>query len=649
MKKILFIFACLLSTSVLAALQNAPILPVDVYADLPKFSMARLSPSGQRILFRAVDGDKDIMMIKELSTGKLVGGVVLGEVNPSGAFFIDEDRVILQAYKYKKLHGYRGRHNVSTAYVYDVNTNNIVQLLVPGLGIYHGQTGLGHIVGISEDKTEVYMPAYTGIKTLDNPPYSLVKVKLDTKRSREPRIVKRGRNEIDDYFVDSQGEIIAIEAFNNRDDLHTIDSYISGEKVEIFSQNTAIKRVSFVGLTPDKQSLVMIKGDEHGGDSYYTMSLHDGKVTGPIFVRPGKEIDYVLSDINRVVYGVRYSGFKPSYEFFNKQVDNVLNALQKQMPNNVFYIQDHSADWQSILLLVEGEGSPQDYYLYNKETGFQFLASARKGVDPAYVNPVLETSITARDGLAIPTLITSPVGVTLGDKPLPTVVMPHGGPESYDKYGFDYMAQFLANRGYLVIQPQFRGSRGFGADHTTKGYGQWGQAMQTDLDDALAAMVEKSYADKDRTCMLGWSYGGYASLTAAVSTPQMYKCIIAINGVSDLEEMLSTERREHGSDHWIVSYWNKAMRDSVDDSKLLERYSPINHVHKVQAPVLVIAGEHDKVVPVKQSRNMVEELEDANKDVTYIELENEGHSIINNNTSRTITLTAIEKFLDKHL
>ncbi len=648
MKRPMFLLSVLLIISNSALGQPAPKLPIESYANLPRFSMADLSPSSERILFRMVEDDKDYLIIKNLADNKVIGGVNLGDINPSSAFFIDEDRVVLQVYQHKRLHGYRGRHNVSTAFIYHVKTNNVVQLLVPGKGIFLGQTGLGKIVGISADKQFAFMPAYTGEKHVDTPPYSLMRVPLDTQKSPRPRLWKRGNNHVTDYFVDEQGELLAVESYDNKADLHVVSSYISGEKVDIFTETTGLLTKNFVGLTPDKDALVMLRSDEHNGDSYYKMSLTDGSVSDPLFVKENKEIDRILMDSERVVYGVEYAGFKPSYAFFDKRIESLFDALQEKMPNNSFDILDHSADWEKILLRVEGESAPADYYLYTKE-GFQFLASARPNIDPAYVNPVVETSFVAADGLTIPTLITHPVGHELATKKLPTIVMPHGGPQSHDKNGFDWLAQFFANRGYLVIQPQFRGSSGFGNEFIAKGYGQWGRKMQSDLDDALHAFIAKQYVDENRVCMFGWSYGGYAALTASVTAPQLYKCIIAINGVSDLEDMLRSERMDHGSDHWVVNYWNLAMRNGDANDDILKQFSPINFVDKVQAPVLIIAGDIDKVVPVSQSRDMVDELKAAKKDVTYLELEGEGHSILNSNKSRLTTLTAIETFLAKHL
>lgn len=245
------------------------------------------------------------------------------------------------------------------------------------------------------------------------------------------------------------------------------------------------------------------------------------------------------------------------------------------------------------------------------------------------------------DGLKIPLLLTLP-STTL--KSLPAILMPHGGPESYDKVSFDWLAQYFSSRGFLVIQPQFRGSDGFGAEFILKGRGEWGRKMQHDLTDAVKALIKSEYVDANRICIVGASYGGYAALAGAAFTPKLYQCAISINGVADVDQMLKDEKSEYGSDHWVLSYWQESIINGTIAEKHLEEISPITHVNNIQIPILLIHGEYDEVVPFSQSENMYEELKDAGKQVKFVEL-NKGDHHLSNAINRMEALKAIDKFI----
>jgi dipeptidyl aminopeptidase/acylaminoacyl peptidase len=609
------------------------------YAKLPEQSMVVISPSATKLAYRQVTDDRDMMIVLDLTTGSIIRAISIKEVNPNNVYFIDDDRLIFVVSKNSRLFGFRGRHDVSVAYSFSLESGKIYQLMTAGHGIYRGQTSLGSVVGVSSDNKYAYMPAWQSESR-----YSLFKVNL-TKR-KKPKPVMRGSADTVDFFVGKNGQLLAKERYDNKTNIHKIEAWHDDHWVSIFKEETDIQRASFVGVTPDRTKLVMIRQDgDHGRWAYFTIALKDGEISEPIFSRKDRDIETVLTDINRVVYGVRYSGFKPSYEFFDKKLNARMRGISAALPDSALTINDYTPDWSSIILHKDGGRSSGQYIRYQKGK-LDLLVNARPNIKSDFVNQVQEFSYKARDGLTIPALLTLPKVESL--KNLPAIMMPHGGPEAYDKIGFDWLAQYFASQGYLVIQPQFRGSNGFGTDHLYKGRGEWGRKMQDDLTDAVNVLTEEGKIDADRVCIVGASYGGYAALAGAAFTPDVYKCVVSINGVADIPSMLKGDRRKYGKSHWVVSYWDKVISNGNLEEGHLENISPINSIKNISAPVLLIHGEHDMVVPFNQSEDMFDEMKDANKQVTFIELEKGNHYLSNAN-NRAKALEAIDKFVKQHL
>jgi dipeptidyl aminopeptidase/acylaminoacyl peptidase len=210
--------------------------------------------------------------------------------------------------------------------------------------------------------------------------------------------------------------------------------------------------------------------------------------------------------------------------------------------------------------------------------------------------------------------MTLPKGV---DKPIATILHPHGGPGAREMDGFDYWTSFFSNQGYAVFRPNFRGSSGYGYKFAQSQMKGWGLTMQDDLTDATHWLIDEKIADPKRICIVGASYGGYAAAMAAVKTPDLFKCAISFAGVSDLKKLVNNSRRYTNS---------KFVKNQIgSDSDDLEARSPYFQAAKIKTPLLLLHGEDDRVVDVEQSRRFAEELEDLAKPVTYIEYANGDH------------------------
>ncbi|MBU2085696.1 MAG: prolyl oligopeptidase family serine peptidase [Alphaproteobacteria bacterium] len=209
----------------------------------------------------------------------------------------------------------------------------------------------------------------------------------------------------------------------------------------------------------------------------------------------------------------------------------------------------HSRDWNRILVSLFNSYGVNKYAVLDRETGDLIgLMDDRDDIPLDAVAHVMTVAYPARGGFNIPAILTLPVGVSPADLTnLPMIVMPHGGPSAYDAVTFDWMAQYFANRGYLVLQPNFRGSDGYGRAFLQAGYGEWGAKMQDDVSDGVAAMIAEGLADPARACIVGTSFGGYSALAGGAFTPDLYKCVVAVAPVADLPKMISDVASIRGS------------------------------------------------------------------------------------------------------
>jgi dipeptidyl aminopeptidase/acylaminoacyl peptidase len=227
------------------------------------------------------------------------------------------------------------------------------------------------------------------------------------------------------------------------------------------------------------------------------------------------------------------------------------------------------------------------------------------------------------------------------------VVLPHGGPEGHDSVGFNWLAQAFAGHGYAVLQPNFRGSDGYGADFRNAGFGQWGRKMQTDVSDGLAALAHKGIVDQKRACVVGASYGGYVALAGVTIQQGIYRCSVSYGGVFDLEYLLDHEFPESSTDNSGGRYLLSFLGANSKGHANLRDISPVRLATRADAPVLLIHGTDDTVVPIGQSREMAAALKRANKPVEFVELKGEDHWL-SQNATRKAMLSAALRFVEQN-
>jgi dipeptidyl aminopeptidase/acylaminoacyl peptidase len=627
-----------------AAAQELP--PLEAYGALPYTSLVTLSPDGSQVASRIKSGGLDAIYVKTLADSSFVAGGDATGINPRRLWFANNENLVLVASKTHKDAFMRRAFNYSSVYALNLKDQEIRVLLRKAKDLYQYQSGLGGIVGRSPDGNTLYMPAY--YDTGANPIYSLFAVRLD--RPSERRMA-RGNRHTRDWFVDQDGRAMVRVDFDDDKNVHRIWRMGTGktENTLLYEEKVNRPRIIPVGISADGNSLVVLASSRKSdANLYFLMNLETGELSEQVLTRDDAEIARIITDINRVVYGVQYSGFFPSYYFFDKALHDRVESIRLRLPGVSASLQAWSDDFEKLVFRVSGGWSSGHYLLFDGDNPKPVsVGRQRPAIDSMHVARVYIDAYAARDGLTIPALITArPDVYENGNAPL--IVMPHGGPESHDTAGFDWLTQYFASRGYVLLQPQFRGSSGFGWSFSNAGLGEWGGKMQTDLDDGVQYLIDAGIADPDRVCMVGASYGGYAALAAGAFSPDIYKCIVSIAGVSDLRSMLKAERSSRGRNNWVVDYWSDQFGGGVKEKELLNAISPLHHAARFVAPVLLIHGKKDTVVPIRQSKRMYRALTDMRKQVEFVQLDGEDHWLSKANT-RLETLRVVAEFIDKHL
>ncbi len=638
--------ALLLTLSSLSLASELP--PLEAYARLPMMDMLELSPDGTRAASRVSYDGRDLVMVLDMESTEFITGMNAADVNPRWLRWISEDQLVLVVSDTVRTRAVRSRFNYSQAYSFDVATKDIRVLLKKAPDLYPYQGGLGRIIGREPSINTVYMPAYTGGGGRKKPIGGIYAVRLDKGRDK---LIAKGNEHTVDWFLDADNKPFLREDFDDKANIHRIWRVNEKGKNEslIYEEETELLSYGVVGLTPERDALVLLSNSRSaGGVVYYLMSIEDGSISGPILTREGADILYVITDVSRVVYGVEYAGFKPTYRFFDAELDARVASLQRGMSEVASRLVSWNDDFSRLVFEIEGGWSSGAYVMFEKGVAQPtVIGRFRESITGEHVAPIDIIEYPARDGLPIPALVTARADVReAGSAPL--IVMPHGGPESHDVYGFDWMAQYFASRGYVVLQPQFRGSTGFGYAHNVAGEGEWGGKMQSDLDDGVLNLVAQGLVDAERVCMVGASYGGYAALAAGAFSPDMYKCVAAFAPVTDLRRQLRRSKTSRGRDSWVIDYWERQFGAEASEKDILQALSPVSHAEAFNAPVLLIHGEQDTVVHIEQSKVMDKALRKAGKDVEFVKLKGEDHWLTQEET-RIETLKLLAAFIDEHL
>jgi len=393
------------------------------------------------------------------------------------------------------------------------------------------------------------------------------------------------------------------------------------------------------GLNPNE---LYIRADYEGRYAIFKVDVSKADLPRElIFHDPLYDVEgsLIYSKKTNDVVGVYHGEADNAKVFFDPVYDNFQKALNKALPDAYNNVSSFSADERKYILYTSSGQSPGAYYLGDRDINdLTFVLEQYPLLYQQKLSGKNKISYKARDSIEIEGYLTLPHSNVKNIKA--AIVLPHGGPMARNYAGFDWFTEFFASRGYTILEPNFRGSSGYGFKFEMEAVQKWGGAMQDDLADAALWMLKEYDIDKNKVCILGGSYGGYAALMAAVKQQDVFKCAASFAGVSDLELIVSKARRFTNNE--VVK------KQFGTDSDVLEENSPVNFAKDINIPVLLIHGDKDRVVDVRHSRDMYEELQNYKKEVEYIELENGNHHM-EIEAHRMKVLTSLETFLQKNI
>ncbi len=615
------------------------VIPLEAFARLPNLRDVELSPDGTHVAAVQVYEGEKVLAVYSLEGKK---PKVVSIVKPSemkdvvqeirNFYWVNDDRLLVKIEAPGTFESRRGRIGIIDTRMISFNRDGSDITVVPKADAVDGWRGnLGSIIDTLPDDPKRVLIAFK------NDAY-----KMDVYNGRVSQVVN-GTYRSGWYMTDLNSEVrIRYDGKKNENDsvaLHRNPGSINWNR--LFTKEQEEADFSSISFSEDPNILFVQKTNEDGWEEVYEYDIAKQKVGERIFVGKGVEFRGILYDFyNNKLLGISYAKHYPRHIFFDAVYANVAATIKTALPEMRNYIVNSDKMRNKFVISSSNTIDPTTYYIFDRTKNTLVpLGSAYPELEGKQLSSMKAISYPTRDGININAYLTLPPGT----QSHPTVILPHGGPTARDYWVFDDWAQFLASRGYAVLQPNYRGSSGLGEKFEKAGYGRWGLEMQDDLTDGTQYLIEQGIADPGRICIVGWSYGGYAALSGIIKEPSLYKCAVSGGGVSDIRDQI-----EFWGDHgWEVRDMPH-VGNYFSDGRKLKDNSPINNVDAIRVPVLLLHGEYDRRVPISQSKRMAKKLEKTGYLYKYIELEQGDHHL-SLEKNRMIFFRELETFLAQNL
>jgi dipeptidyl aminopeptidase/acylaminoacyl peptidase len=475
--------------------------------------------------------------------------------------------------------------------------------------------------------------------------------------------IERENRYVDDWLFDRDGTILARAVYEFRNETYRIEMKADGKWKPVLTRAIVKTDNTFapflVGISGDGKSIVVLDTEAHGKDlkgaqrhfHYYGLDA-GGQLSGPLERGDASQVRPVFSPRTGRLAGFASDGAEPKYDIADPELKAVYDKALAAAPGQTVEVLSVTDDERKALIHVTGGEDTGSYYRIDYDRGQSITIGEDFPQIPTNWIAVQELfTYRAKDGTPLDGILTLPPKPA--GKNLPLVVLPHDGPEGQDRFGFDWLAQALASRGYLVLQPNYRGSDGHGTDFVAAGYGEWSGKILTDIADGVSELAGQGLADPHRVCMVGIGYGGYAALKAAEG--QDIRCAAAIDAITDPGRYLDGRKGNAPApdpDAFASltpsPRWPRTFHADPSSLRSLERFlgdgAPRVSAAAIKVPVLLIHQEGDGLVPVSQSRDLREALRALGKPLDYVELKGGGHAP-DDEASRLQVLQSVIAFL----
>jgi dipeptidyl aminopeptidase/acylaminoacyl peptidase len=625
-----------LSLSVTSA-QQPPLIDREIFFGNPEYAGAQISPDGMYISFiRPLDDVRNVWVKGVSEPFEKARPLTAEKKRPIGQYFWSRDS--------KRILFVKDNDGDENFNVFSVDPAGAVAAgsRVPAPTNLTNATGVRTIIyGVPESEPDFI---YIGINERDKAWHDLYKVQIS---SGTKTLVRENKDRLTYWVFDNKDKPrLAVRSAPNGD---TEILRIDGDKFTPVYSCGVFETCELIRFHKDDKRVYM---ESNKGDRDLTQLVLFDPATGKEeFVEEdaNKRVDFgtaIFSERTDELIGTSYTDDKSRVIWKDKGFASDYNRLKKDLGDREIAFGSITADETKIIVSTYSDVDPGTVWVLDRRSkNLSTLYQVREKLDRNALSPVRAIRYKSSDGLEIPAYLTLPKGVA--EKNLPLVVVPHGGPWARDNWGFNGMAQFLANRGYAVLNPNFRGSTGYGKKFLDAGNGQWGDKMQDDITWGVKHLIDLGIADPKRVAIMGGSYGGYATLAGVTFTPDLYAAAVAIVAPSNLNTLLGS----------IPPYWeqirtlfHKRMGDpnTPEGRAQLERQSPLNHVAKIKTPLMVVQGANDPRVKKAESDQIVIALRERNYPVQYLLANDEGHGFqrpVNN----MAMFAAAEKFLAQHI
>lgn len=626
----------------LMGVNAASAAPLEAYGRLPAMSDVAISANGLNVVYVA-NADGVATIVVQALDGTVLQSVNLGARKVRSVSWADDDHAVVQLSTTAGIENIAYVHEWFQALSVNVKTGAAIQLptgseqsvLNVMMDTPHG--------GLFDGKPVVWASLYAkeAQSWQDDGHLDLYRIDPDTGLARKHQM---GDGDTREFLAKSDGTVLARTKYRGKDGSWRLELRRGGGWSEAYAETALIDTPSLVGLSLDEKSVILDLWDNDAQMwRLAPFAIADGK-RGETF-GPEKPFGVVTDDAQRLI-GLSYNDIYTEYDFGEPRLKATWPQVRQVFAGRQVTLTSTTPDYAKLIVYVEGTGEPGGYYLVDMGAKkVKRIGAAYPALNGGDISQVQAIKYKAADGLEISGYLTLPNGKA--SKNLPLIVMPHGGPQARDTAGFDWWAQAMASRGYAVLQPNFRGSAGYGRKFVEAAYGEWGGKMQTDLSDGVRVLAKSGTIDPNRVCIVGASYGGYAALAGITLDKGVYRCAVAVAGVSDMGKMLDRETARSGSESTTVRYWKRYMGvERSSDAKISER-SPVNFAEKADGPVLLIHGKDDTVVYYDQSVAMRRALEKARKPVEFVTLKAEDHWLSREGTRQQMLMETVT-FLEKN-